>query len=384
MSAPGARPVRVLMPCTGLGRVRRGYEVFTRSCAGALRGRDDVAVTVYAGGGDLEAGERATWNLPRRGGAARAIGALVQRDPYFVEQLSFAVGMLPRLAANPPDVVYFADLNLGNALWWLRRAVPMRYRLLYYNGGPTTRPFTRCDVVQQVSPEHLAASVARGESRDRQFLLPHGVDIPKAFAPPTAAVRDAARDALGVPRAGQVILSVGALSLSHKRMDAVVDAVAALPSQPFLLLVGEETDETPRLRAHARDRLGERCAMRTLPPGEMPRAYAAADAFVLASFREGFGLAQVEAMAAGLPCVAHDSATSRYVLGLGGFFGDLAVADALPNLLRAALDAGMHDAGARHDAVWRRFSWDVLRDAYAAALVDVAAGRCPRDHEAAP
>jgi len=122
------RPVRVFLPCTGLGRQRRGFETFTLQCADALRADPRIALSSF----------------------------------------------LPALVLGRPDVVYFADLNLGNLCWHWRRLSGQRFKLLYYNGGLTTRPFTRADMVRQLTPAGLDEAVARGEAREHRTVLPHG------------------------------------------------------------------------------------------------------------------------------------------------------------------------------------------------------------------
>src|ERR1019366_8341191 len=211
------RAVRVYFPCTGLGRQRRGLETFTRSCAAALRGEPGLEITVFGGGGpDSLPDERAVPNAPRDGLTARAVGALTRRDPYFIEQATFFAAFRPRLVAAPPDVVYFADLSLGNACWHWRRISGQRFRLLFYNGGATTKPFTRCDLVQHVSPEHFDSALARGERADHQVLLPHGVDVADDFVPPTSAQRAAAKQELGIAPGRPLLLSVGMLDVEVK------------------------------------------------------------------------------------------------------------------------------------------------------------------------
>lgn len=367
------QPLRVFMPCTGLGRQHRGFETFTRECGEQLNRTGDVALTVFGGGGDLQPEERETWNLPRDGAIARALARALGHDPYFVEQASFFVGFVGTLTWQKPDLVYFADLNLGNLCWHWRRLTGQRYRLLFYNGGPTTQPFTRCDMVQQVSPEHLASAIARGERPDRQVMLPHGVTIERTFVATTSDERLRCRHQLGLPPSGPVVLSVGALNASHKRMDYVIDEVATMPSQPHLLLVGAETAETADLRLRAARRLGNRCTMMTLPREAIGDAYRAADAFVLASLVEGFGIAQVEASAAGLPCVAHDSPTSAYVLGPSGIIGDLRLPGTLASFLERALRLPAADAVARHAYSYENFSWDVLAPRYVEMFRSAAA-----------
>jgi len=382
MTVDAVRTVRVFLPCTGLGREARGFETFTRSCAAAMRGVHGAELTVFGGGGVLEAPERRVASLSRRGATAAVLGAVLRRDPYFVEQATFAAAFLPALVGGDPDVVYFADLNLGNALWHWRRLTGQRYRMLFYNGGATTQPFTRCDLVQQVSPEHLEAARARGEAMEREVLLPHGATIARDFAPAGAAERARTRTALGVPVSGALVLSVGALDASVKRMDYVIREVASLPSpRPHLLLLGTETAETPVLRRLATDALGAGgCTMATVPQAAALDAYRAADAFVLASLREGFGLAHVEALASGVPCLAHATATTAYIYGDDAVLGDLRSAGALTAALAATLVGGGNEAAARgrHERAYARFSWDALAPRYLELFRACADGRAPR------
>ena len=177
-----------------------------------------------------------------------------------------------------------------------------------------------------------------------------------------------------------MLLSVGTLDATVKRMDALVDAVASLgDARPHLVMLGERTSETPALAAHARARLADGVTLATWPHERMAEAYAAADAFALLSPREGFGLAYLEALAAGLPCVAHDTATTRYILGAHGLFGDTANGEITAALILRALASASDETArvARHASARRRFSWDVLVPRYGEMLLACAAGTRP-------
>ena len=372
-------PLRVFFACTGLGHEQRGFETFTRDCAQALAGEPSLALTVFAGGRDGQvAGERVVANLPRRSVAARGLGALLGRDPYFVEQGTFFVGFLPALLAGKPDLVYFADLNLGNALWHWRRRTGARWRLLFYNGGATTKPFTRCDQVQQVTPGAFESALARGERADRMTLLPHGIALATDFAPTDATARLRARAELGLPHDREILLSVATLDRPFKRTDLLIEAVAALPApRPYLLLVGSDGPDGQSLRALAAQRLGDAWSWRTEPRERMPLVYAASDRFALLSHNEGFGLASAEALAAGLPVLVHDDATTRYVVADAGLRREITTVDdaraGLDALRGAPTDAAA--ARARHESVRARFAWEVLRARYVELFHAVAAGQ---------
>lgn len=370
------RPLRVFLVCTGLGNERRGFETFTRGCARALGNETALELEVFAGGRDgAVAHEHVVANLPRRSRAARWLGAAFGRDPYFIEQGSFFVGFLPSLIRHPPDVVYFADLNFGNACWHWRRRTGARFRMLFYNGGNTTMPYTRCDHVQQVTPAALEAAALRGERRDGQTMLPHGVELPSTFTPTDAAARRAAREALGLPVDAEIVLSVGQLDRVTKRTDLLIEAVASFPApRPYLLLVGADGPDGDGIRALATSRLGSHWSWRSLPSERMQAVYAAADRFALLSRGEGFGLAYAEALAAGLPVLAHDDATTQYVVGSAGLLRsitDVATARTALEELRS-MPATADAARARRASIRARFSWEVLRPSYVKLFEAVA------------
>jgi glycosyltransferase involved in cell wall biosynthesis len=211
------------------------------------------------------------------------------------------------------------------------------------------------------------------------FVLPHGFTMSAAPAPRDPARIAAVRRELGVPEGRAMLLSVGMLGRTLKRMDALVDAVAALGDErPHLVLLGQETPETPALRERARA-LGDMVFMGTWPRARMADAYAAADAFALLSLDEGFGLAYVEAMQAGLPVIAQDNANTRYILGDHAVLGDTTTAADTAALIRRALREVPSDdmRRVRHGWVRARFAWDVLAPQYEEMLRACAAGRRP-------
>ncbi len=374
------RVVRVALPCTGLGRQRRGFEAFTREVHAALRDAEGLELRVYGGGGALAVDERAVWNLPRTSLAGRAASRLTGFGSYFVEQATFFGGFLPSLLTWRPHLVYFADLNFGNACWHWRRLTGQRFRLLYYNGGPTTRPFTRCDAVQQVTPGHFGAAVARGERAERMFVLPHGFALPPALAPRDDHRIAQTRAAFGVRPGQRLVLSVGMLGPTLKRMDALIDAVASMgPDRPHLVLLGQETPETPALADHAKALLGDGVRLATWPRERMADAYAAADAFALLSLSEGFGLVYVEALAAGLPCVVHDNPNTQFIFGDHAYLGDTSSSASTAALLHRALAEAPDSPrrSSRHAWAHAHFSWDVLAPRYREMLLACAAGTRP-------
>ncbi|MET8682288.1 glycosyltransferase [Streptomyces sp. NPDC004647] len=148
---------------------------------------------------------------------------------------------------------------------------------------------------------------AWGVPQQRIHLVPNGIDARHFRFDPAA--RAAARARLGIPEQAFVAGGVGRL-VPGKRYDVLLRAVAELPGAR-LLLVGDGPERAAleqlaaRLGAAGRVRLlGERDgsvqASADRPSG-IPGLLAAMDVFVSPSAEETFGLAVLEALAAGLP-----------------------------------------------------------------------------------
>lgn len=147
-------------------------------------------------------------------------------------------------------------------------------------------------------------------------VIPSGIDLVQ-FG--TAARSEALRAKLGAQPHETLVLSVGRLA-REKAMHLVLEAFARLPAAGMRLAIAGDGPERERLEDEA-ERLG--IAARTVFAGELardelPAVYAAADAFAFASRSETQGLVLVEAMAAGLPVAAVESAPTREVLGGAG------------------------------------------------------------------
>jgi len=376
---PLMRQTKVFFVCPGLGHIARGYETFTREAFDVLRGDDRLDADLFKGAGLAADRERAVWCLRRNQVAARWLGASVLRDGYYIECATFALSLLSHLARRRPDVVFYSDGVVGNLLWRWRRLMNWRYKLLLCNGGQLGPPaFPRINHVQQVLAADYEESIRAGRPAENMTLLPLGFQIDSEFCPLSPAGRAALRARLGLPVGRPVVLTVGVVDRSIKRMDYIVREVAALdPPRPFLLMLGQRSEESPGVLELADKLLGPagfQC--RTVPADTIHDYYDASDAFVLASPKEGFGRVLVEALARGLPCLATDRPFARLVLGEHGHYADFDRAGELARLLATVLAVGNAPDGAatRHAAAYDRYSWDRLRPRYVDMIERCARG----------
>jgi glycosyltransferase involved in cell wall biosynthesis len=219
-----------------------------------------------------------------------------------------------------------------------------------------------------VTSKFYRLALAAGSPPGQQSLIPLGFTIAPHFAPVTADRKAELRRRLGLPRNRSIVLSVSAVNTSQKRLDYLINEMARLPlRRPYLVILGQIDAESPDIVRLANKLLGaDGFRIETVAPSEVRDYYRASDVFVLASTREGFGMALVEAMSHGLPCLAHDYGITRDVLGEEGYFADFTIPGRLTQLLEQVLreDPDAEAQSARHRAVFKRFAWDRLRPFY--------------------
>ncbi|MGA3065585.1 MAG: glycosyltransferase family 4 protein [Tepidisphaeraceae bacterium] len=359
---------KIFFSCTGVDIWRGGIETFFRECFDNFRSVAGFDIQLFKGPGPEAPGEHRLWCLPRTGGPAKFLGRCMGRNAYVVEQLTSFFPLVRQIRAQRPDIVFTSDGNLLMQLFRRRRWIGVPFRLIYSNGAPVSPPFLHCDHVQEVTPFYFEQSIKAGEPPERHSMVPYGIRVPPGEAAVDAAAREQVRRQLGLPAGRAIVISAGWISPTHKRMDYVVREVAALPEpRPFLLLVGRMDASSQSVLSLARELLGEaNFAARSVPYEQMPRHYQASDLFVLASLTEGFGRVFLEALIEGLPCIAHDQAVMRYVLGDRETFVDMSRPGALAGAMASALarPTSPEAAAARRNRIRATFSWEVLAPAY--------------------
>ncbi len=359
--------IKVFLVCSGLGNVKRGFESFSQECFDALSQEPELDITLFKGGGKSNYRQITLGNFPRDSSVGIYLGKLTGRGAYFIEQVSFVCSLLPHIYQQQPDVIYFSDGAVGNILWHWRKRTGQRYKLLYSNGGPLSPPFHRWDHVQQVAPIHLQAAVEAGEALEKQSLVPYGIQMDSQLKILSAVEKATLRRKLELPEDLPIVLSVGAINKSHKRMDYLIREVAQLPEpRPYLLILGQQEAESPEIFQLGNQLLEpDRFQIKTVAFAQVSDYYQLADAFVLASLGEGFGRVFLEAMSYGLPCLTHDYEVTQFILKDEGYLANFQLPGSLASLISQVLTQSDEIYKyQRHQLVYERFSWDKLRSPY--------------------
>jgi glycosyltransferase-like protein len=327
-----------------------------RAAALAARGHD-VTVWSLARGGDSSffrpVDPRVTLRLvPFADVAGETVGERIARSIACLAAAFDPAGA---------DVVHAQDCITANA-------VPRCVRTVHHLDAFTTPELVRCHeqaIVRPYAHVCVSASVAREVEQGwgiRPRVISNGIDAARFAAPDRADI------AAWTAQLGRFVLSVGGIEPRKGTLDLVRAMALVRQADPGLRLVvaGGETLFDYRGYRRQVDALAAELddAPVVLGPvdhGLLPALVAAAEVFAFPSTKEGFGLAAMEALAAGVPVVMRDLPVLREV-----FAGAAAFAGSVPALAEQLLAARVPDAD--RAAAGRRlaasYTWEAAAQAH--------------------
>ncbi|NLV57985.1 MAG: glycosyltransferase family 4 protein [Clostridiales bacterium] len=232
----------------------------------------------------------------------KELKALIDEGDYSLIHCHTPVGgMLARLCARQARQRGARVVYTAHGFHFFTGAKPINW-LLYY---PAERWLARyTDLLITINREDYDRA-CRFPARKVALVRGVGVDFARFEA---STDRTVIRTSLGIPEAAPVVITVGE-HIPRKNHETVLRAMALVEGAWLLLCgVGELTGKLEQLAQE----LG--ITHRTLFLGfrrDVPALLAASDVFFFPSFQEGLPVSLMEAMAAGLPCVASAVRGSR-------------------------------------------------------------------------
>jgi glycosyltransferase-like protein len=330
----------------------RGGVVHTLALAEALADAGvDVTVWTLGRGGD------AGFYRPVDPRVRLAVVPLADRDGEGTgPRITRSIAALRDAFAGTYDVVHAQDCLSANAV--LGRGAVLR--TVHHLDQFTTPELAACHERAITGPTaHVCVSAAvaaelRAGWGITATVIPNGVDAAR-FADVARADRDRWR-----ARLGPYVLTVGGIE-PRKGSIALLEAYARLGRPEVALVVagGETLFDYRSYRARWEARAAELgvapVVLGPVPDPDLPALVAGAAAFAFPSAKEGFGLAAMEALAAGVPTVVSDLPVLRQV-----FAGAVAFADG-PTAFAAALAEALDRPDPARTAVGRalaaRHTW---------------------------
>jgi UDP-glucose:(heptosyl)LPS alpha-1,3-glucosyltransferase len=283
-------------------------------------------------------------------------------DPFYIGNLwrdvSFARAVRVALARDRPDLVQSHEriegcdvFRAGDGIHrvWLEervRAGGLAERLRIaanpyhrYVLGAEARVFASPSLKGVICISHMVRDdIRRHFSVDEKKLsvIYNAVD-PREFGPQVRAARVSTRASLGFADDHVVFLLVGS-GYARKGVPTAIRALARVPQQSRLLIVGREKEPAIYRRLARRCGVGDRVVF--AGPQRDPRPfYGAADAFVMPTLYDPLSNAVLEALACGLPVVTSTRCGAGELVVAGGAgwvcdaIDDVAFAEAMRRLL---------------------------------------------------
>lgn len=276
-------------------------------------------------------------------------------------QVAHGVYLVPPLSPCPTVVTIHDVSFLAHPEWFPRQALRIMRVLIPLSARRATRIVT--------ATEHAASEIVRliGVPRSKISVIPYGVD--ECFVP---VAHDEARQrvsgAYGL--SGPYLIAVGLLQ-PRKNLTRLLQAFALLArDRPDLKLavVGATGWGNEPFHERLRElRLEDRVVLcGSVPAGDLPALYSAAEMLVYPSLYEGFGLPPLEAMRCGTPVVASDATSIPEVVGDAAVLADPLKPESIAAGIRSILD----DAGLAADLSRRgvqhagQFTWRSAAQVY--------------------
>lgn len=350
----------------------RGGVVHTLALAEALAARGhEVEVWTLARGSDTgfyrDVDPRVDIRVvpfPHRDG--EAVGERIERS---IQAMADAL-------VTTADIVHAQDCISANAA--TRRGIPVM-RTIHHLDAFTTPQLVECHDRAITEPiARLCVSQAVAQEVEEAYgvkptVIPNGIDSNRfraAAGPRGQAGRGKWREQLG-----DYVLALGGIEPRKGSLDLLEGHALAREKHPHLQLVfgGGETlfdyrEYRSRFDERARQLGITPVVLGTVAEPDLPTLVAAARALAFVSVKEGFGLAAMEALAAGVPVIARDLPVIREVFAgavryasdpdqIAARIGDV-VAATTRHDARAGIDlAGRHTwgrAAAAHETFYER------------------------------
>ncbi len=247
-------------------------------------------------------------------GAWRQLKQILQAERPDIVHVHFGLmeTLLPRLWGFPVvftfhgyGSLYAHSEQFSGCKAWFKRMAAALFRF-------TSQQVDALLVVSEAERQRLLAQGFLSESAPAQ-VLHNGIALPEFQTPPAESQLKALRDSLALDADRPVITFINRLDENKNPADFIRLAQRFAQSHPQVqfLLVGDGP-----LKSQLEGLAEALPALRLVGYREdVPALLALSNVLVYPSLREGFGLGLVEAMAAGVPCVAYASEGITEILG---------------------------------------------------------------------
>lgn len=238
--------------------------------------------------------------------AYKAVKNLIRSEDYNLMHCHSPIGSaIARIAAKVSRKLGMRIIYTAHGFHFYNGAPAINW-LIYY---PIEKFLSRnTDILITINQEDFQRATEKFHAKQTLYIPGVGVDTEKFSSCRTEI--SSKRKSIGVPTDAFMLMSVGELN-DNKNHAVVIKAMGQLKNESVHYVVVGKGDNFESLIDLA-DSFGIGSQVHLLGyRNDVPELYYAADVCVFPSIREGLGIAAIEGMAAGLPCLVAENRGTR-------------------------------------------------------------------------
>ena len=274
------------------------------------------------------------------------------------------IGRLAASATHTAPVIYTAH---GFHFY---KGCPLKNRLIYQTAETFLARYTDAQIT--INQEDFAAA-QKFPLRGKAYYVPGiGVDVKKISS--VQVDRATKRAELGIPQDAFVFISVGELNENKNHATVIRTLAKADIPNSYYLICGEGKLKQQHFELAKKLGISEKVKLLGFRT-DVSEILRACDCFVFPSFREGLSVSLMEAMAAGLPCIASRIRGNVDLLENSRYLFEPADENALCQLLKdAANDVQTEQECAQNREMLKRYDTENVSEYMKCVYMEVLIG----------
>lgn len=352
--------------CPTYQYINRGFETHSFELFSMLKKEYKGRIYLLKGSGKTKNNEIKILHFKKNSILNKLLTKVFNKAARQIQNSSFVFFSFLQFIIKKPNVIYFGDPILYHLYSKWRKMSNQNYKIIFFTGGQSIpKKFSEKDTL--IAGNNYYYKLAKSRNIKNITKIPEGFNID--IKPEFLAIdkKNYLKKQLKIPLNMPIIISVGVLNQSIKRMDYVINEVAKLKTTVFLILLGQKDQETNKIIKLAQKKLSNcNFLIKTVPKNKINSYYKIADIFVLASTKEGFGRVYVEALSNGLIVLTHDYEVAKNTLLNYAQYKDLTITNNLSKLITYNLYKILpkNQKLAKHQFAYQNYSWDILKKDY--------------------
>ncbi|HJO92474.1 MAG TPA: glycosyltransferase family 4 protein [Victivallales bacterium] len=358
--------MNVAILCSGCDSVKRGFETHSRNLFEHLKSENnDDDYIFFKGDGETKEDEKIIFR-PSRGSFLCIFLSKFRGTNWYWESIFFALGFLLQnlFYRRKFERILCIEATVSNVLFKFKFLFPKAKIIWTHGNFIDPEKYPAADLTHEVNIENYIKAKKKLPERNL-VLVPHFYSNKNVNSSQNKPVSKKFIKKKYNIKTSKVLLSVGVIENTQKRMGYIIDEFEKLSDDWSLVFCGRIGDI--KIIEKAKNKYGERFIQVFLPHNLMNEIYSVSDLFVLASLNEGFGLVILEAMSNGCPIVLNNRKLFHWILKTDRDCINMEHSGNLANFIleKEKIKGWFKKTGIKNKEIFQsNYTWNVLEEKY--------------------